>query len=138
MNHLPETPKKSKLRLSSILRARCPACQTGGVLKGIFSIQSRCTHCDYDFHPEPGFYLGAMCVGYLATATLTIPPTIALKVLKVDTSLLIAFPILEFLFVGTLLIIYSRIFWLHLEFQMSDRLDGNSSRTKDKPRNEVR
>src|SRR6185312_15136829 len=101
----PQPPRrKAGLKIGAILAARCPACTEGKILKGIFAIRPRCAVCGYDFHPEPGFYLGAIVVGYLLTAALTIPPTIALKFLNVDIGFLIAFPLIEFVFVGTFLI----------------------------------
>lgn len=118
---------KAGLRLGSILRARCPACDVGSVLGGIFAIAPRCPYCDLDLHPEPGFYLGAMFVSYLTTAALTIPPTIFLKVIGVDIYWVVMFPFFEFLFLGTFLAFYCRILWLHLEYRMTERLDGDKS-----------
>jgi uncharacterized protein (DUF983 family) len=112
------------LRISSVLRARCPSCHEGKVLKGVFAIRRKCPVCKYDLHPEPGFYLGAMVVGFLLTAMLTVPPMIALKIMNVDIRILLAFPFVEFLFLGTFLLFYCRILWLHLEFNMTRRLDG--------------
>jgi uncharacterized protein (DUF983 family) len=119
---------KPAIRPGAILRARCPSCLKGPVLEGVFAIRPKCLVCGYDFHPEPGFYLGAMAVGFLLTAILTVPPTVALKLLGVDIALLIAFPLIEFVFVGTFLIFYCRILWLHLEHRMTARLDGISGR----------
>ncbi len=116
------TQPRSPLRLSAIFKARCPKCDVGKVTKGFFSIHRRCQSCGYDFHPENGFYLGAMAVSYLLTAMLTVPPMIFLKVMKVDLAVLIAFPFIEFAFVGTFLMYYSRILWLHLEYRMTNRL----------------
>jgi hypothetical protein len=65
-----------------------------------------------------------MAVSFLLTAMLTIPPTIALKVLGADIGLLLAFPFIEFLFLGSFLTIYSRVLWLHLEYRTSHKLDG--------------
>ncbi|HUP57150.1 MAG TPA: DUF983 domain-containing protein [Bdellovibrionota bacterium] len=113
----------AKIRLSSILRARCPACHEGPVLKRVFGIHRRCSACGHDFHPEPGFYLGAMAISYLLTAMLTIPPMIVLKLVNVDTLVLIAFPLVEFIFLGSFLMVYSRVLWLHLEYRMTSRLD---------------
>lgn len=117
--------QKSKFKLSSVLRARCPSCHRGQILEKVFSLRERCPECDYNFYPEPGFYLGAMAVGFLLTAIVTIPPTIVLKVMNVDSQILFVFPFLEFIFVGSFLIFYARILWLHLEYQMTDRLDGH-------------
>ena len=69
--------------------------------------------------------MGAMVVGFFLTALVTIPPTIGLKLLNVEVKLLIAFPLIEFIFVGTFIVFYCRIIWLHLEYRMTDRLDGH-------------
>ena len=114
-------PRK-KLLLSSILRARCPACQKGSITQGIIKTRPCCTVCGYDFNPENGFYLGAMAIANLVTTLLTVPPVIALKVMGFDIAVVIAFPFIEFVFLGTFLMFYSRILWLHLEYQMTDRL----------------
>ena len=124
----PNSHKKSRLSLKSILLARCPECHIGQVLERGFSIRSRCPHCDYNLYPEPGFYVGAMVVGYLFAAITTIPPLIIMKLLEVELEFLIAFPFIEFIFVGTFLMIYCRIVWLHLEYQMTDRLEGRDKK----------
>ncbi len=124
--------RKSGLSLSAIVRARCPACHTGKITKGFFEIRHSCSVCQYNFHPEPGFYLGAIAVGFLVTAVLTIPPTILLKLMKVDIELLVAFPFLEFLLIGPFILFYARVVWLHLAYQMSERLDGGEDGSKDR------
>jgi uncharacterized protein (DUF983 family) len=125
MKNEPVLRKKAQFKLGSILRARCPACHTGQVTEGIFAMRQKCPHCHYNLQPEPGFYLGAMAVGFLLTAMLTIPPTVLLKLLNVDIGLLVAFPFIEFIFVGSFLLFYCRILWLHLEYRLTDRLDGH-------------
>ena len=126
MNTKSPPSRRKGISLSAILRARCPGCHQGKVLEGIFTIRPLCTHCGYDFYPEPGFYMGAMAVGFLLTAILTVPPMIILKLMNVEMNLLLVFPFIEFFFIGTFLIFYSRILWLHLEYRMTDRLDGHS------------
>jgi uncharacterized protein (DUF983 family) len=114
-----------RFHLGAILRARCPACRKGAVLKGVFGIHRRCSVCGHDFYPEPGFYLGAMFVSFLLTAMLTVPPMVILKVMEVDTEILIAYPFIQFVFLGSFLLVYSRILWLHLEHAMTKKLDGD-------------
>ena len=116
------------ISLSAIARARCPACGRGPVLHYVFGIYRRCPECGLDYHPEPGYYLGAMMMGFFLNAALTIPPVIALKVLDVDLRLLLAYPFLQFLVVGSLILIYARVIWLHFEYRTTRRLDGEGSR----------
>ncbi len=112
------------MKLGVILRARCPECGKGKITRGIFSLNQICPECSYDFHPEPGFYLGAMAVSFLLTAMLTIPPMAMLKIMGAEMAVLIVFPFVEFAFIGTFLLFYSRVLWLHVAHRMSRRLDG--------------
>lgn len=116
--------QKAKFSIRSVLLARCPSCHSGKVMDGIFKIRARCPKCEHDFHPEPGFYLGALVVAFLLTAILTVPPMVAMKLMGVSIDVLVVFPLIEFIVVGTLLFFYSRILWLHLEHWMTNRLDS--------------
>lgn len=112
-----------KLRIRSILYARCPSCHVGSVFKEWLGIRSECANCGYRFHREPGFFLGAMMMGFLVTAMLTIPPMILLKLMGAEPILLVVFPFVEFAVLGPILIIYMRVLWLHVEFLFSKRID---------------
>lgn len=119
------TPSPSStFRFGSVLKARCPRCHQGKVMSGM-SIKHSCQVCGYSFYPEPGFYLGAMVVGFFATAVLTIPPVIVLKFMEVELWILLGFPFFEFIFVGSFLIFYCRILWLHLEYRITSQLEKN-------------
>jgi uncharacterized protein (DUF983 family) len=115
------------LSIVAILKALCPRCHIGKVTEGLLGIRPKCLSCEYSFYPESGFYLGAIAVGFLITAALTVPPMIILKILNVEIEILLGFPFIEFLFLGTFLTFYSKILWLHLEYQMSSRLDSSDS-----------
>lgn len=93
-------------------------------MKGPLSIRPRCPKCGHDFNPENGFYLGAMAVSFLLAAMLTVPPMIVLKLMQVDILVLVTYPLVQLLFLGTFLLFYSRVLWLHLEYRMTHKLDG--------------
>lgn len=112
-----------KLRVRSILRGLCPACDQGKITRGFFGLREKCSECGYSFHPEPGFYLGAMMVSFFITAAVTIPPMIFLKVMDAPMAVLLAFPFVEFVFVGSFLMFYARILWVHLEYSTMKRLN---------------
>jgi len=60
-----QTPK-------ALLQGKCPRCHTGEIFKypvighlwKFNQMNSTCPHCDVHLEPEPGFYQGAMYVGY--------------------------------------------------------------------------
>lgn len=55
------------------LRQRCPNCGGNTVFRGMFHTNERCARCGLLFEREPGFWLGAMVIGYGATALPMIP-----------------------------------------------------------------
>lgn len=120
----------SSTKVGSIIRARCPSCNQGKVTKGLFGIHRECSVCHYDFHPESGFYLGAMAVGFIAAAALTIPPVIALKFAGASIGVLVVYPLAQYAILGPLLLYYMRVLWLHLEYRMTDRLEGHGGQKR--------
>lgn len=68
-------PKRSYT--AALLHGRCPRCREGSIFKFPVSTLSKfnvmnetCPHCGVRLEPEPGFYQGAMYVGYGFTVTL--------------------------------------------------------------------
>ena len=118
------TQKRSPKSLTplDILRTRCPKCRKGAVMQGKFTIRKKCDVCGHDFYPEPGYYLGAMMMSFIATAVLTIPLIIGLKLSGADVSVLVIAPFIEFAIVGPILLYYARIIWLYAEYSMTTRL----------------
>ena len=62
-------------KISNILRCNCPHCGKVSMYKtSVFnflsfaSMNEKCTSCDANFHPEPGYYLGAMYVSYFISS----------------------------------------------------------------------
>ncbi|MFK7798434.1 MAG: DUF983 domain-containing protein [Aureispira sp.] len=58
-------------KLYSISRFKCPRCHEGDLYKtslssmqGIYNMHEECPHCQQRFEMEPGFYWGAMYIGY--------------------------------------------------------------------------
>jgi uncharacterized protein (DUF983 family) len=57
--------------MSALLHGKCPRCREGDIFKypvtklSKFNVMNEtCPHCEVGFEPEPGFYQGAMFVGY--------------------------------------------------------------------------
>lgn len=62
-------PERTKFK--AILEGRCPRCRTGKLFKykswapsKLTDMNKECSHCKQDFVIEPGFYWGAMYIGY--------------------------------------------------------------------------
>ena len=52
------------MRLSAVLRQRCPRCLRGPVFEGTFRMRPACPACGLRFEREPGYFLGAMYYSY--------------------------------------------------------------------------
>lgn len=57
--------------MSALLRGKCPRCREGDIFKypinklSKFNVMNaNCPHCGVGLEPEPGFYQGAMFIGY--------------------------------------------------------------------------
>ncbi len=106
--------------LQSIVKMKCPRCHTGDlyagpITEGIYKMHKSCKHCNQPYEIEPGFYWGAMYIGYglsggymLSTVTIFI---LAFQ-WSVNFSFLIAIlgGIVIFPFVAR----YARTIWIHI------------------------
>jgi uncharacterized protein (DUF983 family) len=117
----------NRLSLGHVFSGVCPSCRTGKITTGLFSIRKRCSVCDYNFFPEPGFYLGAMMISFFISAFFLVPTIILLKLSDVQPETMIIWPITQFLIVAPVLIHYSRVLWLHIEYSITERLDGHDT-----------
>jgi uncharacterized protein (DUF983 family) len=72
----------------ALLQGKCPRCHTGDIFKypvsqHLFKFNQMnvlCPHCEVRLEPEPGFYQGAMYVGYGITMAVIILVSIVLYV----------------------------------------------------------
>lgn len=62
---------KKGSKLYSISKFKCPSCHEGDLFKtplssmqGVYNMHDNCPKCGQDFQKEPGFYWGAMYIGY--------------------------------------------------------------------------
>lgn len=58
-------------KIYTIRKYKCPRCHQGDLfktsllsMKGVYNMNKKCPKCNQDFEIEPGFYWGAMYVGY--------------------------------------------------------------------------
>jgi uncharacterized protein (DUF983 family) len=106
----------------AVMSGKCPRCHKGDVfayplkhLSKFNQMNRTCPHCGVMLEPEPGFYQGAMYVGYGFTVAIIVMVSIILFLLG-DPS--------EWVYIGTVIAImvllvplnyrYSRIVYLYL------------------------
>lgn len=114
-----ETPGYTR----ALLQGKCPRCHTGDIFRYPLAknfwkfneMNMTCPHCGVRLEPEPGFYQGAMYVGYGITTAIIILISIILYALGNYS---------EWVYIGTIIGVmlllvpvnyrYSRIFYLYM------------------------
>ena len=107
------------------LKLRCPRCGGGKLFRRFFEMEPSCPACGLSFHPESGYYVGAMYVNYFTTVALALP--LALVLLgRVPAPVLVA-PLVAF---GVLFPVvffrHSRSLWLGIETYVETATGGVS------------
>jgi uncharacterized protein (DUF983 family) len=119
---------------TALLQGKCPQCRRGNMFTygwsnlARFSVMNQaCPHCGVRFEPEPGFYQGAMYVGYAITMAVIITISVLLSFLG-DYSewVYIGWIIGVMVFIIPLNYRYSRILYLHFfgGIQFDPRLEA--------------
>jgi uncharacterized protein (DUF983 family) len=110
--------KKSKV--AAIVSMKCPRCHQGNmysapISQGIYKMHKECTVCKQPFELEPGFYWGAMYVGYALSGGYMLS-TVGILILALNWSVEGAFAvsILGGLFIFPLIARLARAVWLHI------------------------
>ncbi|MBT29504.1 MAG: DUF983 domain-containing protein [Thalassobius sp.] len=102
VNTTNQTPNHSKV--SAIVGLKCPRCREGHMFQHPFlakplkfsKMHDKCEHCQQNFHPEPGFYIGAMYFSYAINVAIVITLFVALNIMMDK-------PILSILLSGTII-----------------------------------
>jgi uncharacterized protein (DUF983 family) len=107
---------------AALLQGRCPRCRTGKMfvypaskLSKFNVMHAQCPHCGLRLEPEPGFYQGAMYVGYAFTLALMVVISTILYLLINPESEWVYISVI----IGIMVLLaplnyrYSRIFFLH-------------------------
>jgi len=110
--------------LGRAVRLRCPRCGAGNLFTGFFEMAPACGACGLNFHPESGYYVGAMYINYGVTVTLALP--IALLLLRWVRPFTMVAPLVAFGILFPILFFrYSRSLWLgiatYVEAATTDR-----------------
>lgn len=110
-------------RLYSIFNSKCPRCHEGDfyISKHPYQIKNfgknyeKCSHCDFKFEKEPGFFYGAMYVSYALTVAFSVAIGVAIFVLFPTASYKVyMFSILlGLLFLMPLSYRLSRVIWMN-------------------------
>lgn len=105
----------------ALLQGKCPRCYRGDIfafpirrIPKFNAMNSNCQHCNVSFEPEPGFYQGAMYVGYGITVACITILTLFLYVFGNPSEwVYIGVVVVFMIFVAPVNYRYSRILYLY-------------------------
>jgi ribosomal protein S27AE len=117
-------------KLYAIRKSKCPRCHQGALFKsslfsgqGIYNMHKKCPKCAQDFELEPGFYWGAMYIGY-GMYTLYMLATIGLLFFGTSLSLNQSFALTM---LGALVMIpyiarRARVWWINIAIRFNKKI----------------
>lgn len=121
--------QKKRSVLSSIWNMKCPSCREGNLFeKGTFSFEKpfdmpkRCSCCNQNYMPEPGFYYGAMFISYIFYAWFSLLLCLGL-VFGLGWSINGAIALLIFLSIILFVWVFkmARSIWIHIAIKYNPR-----------------
>jgi uncharacterized protein (DUF983 family) len=107
--------------IRAMVRGACPRCGEGAIFRapvwrGALAMHERCPACGLKFEREPGYFLGALYVSYLAS----IPPVLVLmmffwQVLKWRFDLAVVAAFVAYIPAVPFVTRAARVVWMHLD-----------------------
>jgi len=109
------------MKLSALLRLRCPICGKGKLFRGYFDSPERCPSCGYFFMRESGYFLPHVPIGYAFTVAISLGtwPVLyyifGIRNAAVTLTTMIAVAVIF----GVWFIRYSKALWLALDLKLN-------------------
>ncbi len=116
---------KVSVRLSSVLRLRCPVCNRGRIFKGLFDTPQRCPQCGYFFMRESGYFLPHVPIGYLATVAIGLGSwpflyyVVGLRSAPLTLGIMISLAVIF----GIWFLRYAKMLWLAIDLTLHPPVD---------------
>jgi uncharacterized protein (DUF983 family) len=109
-------------KLYSILYSKCPKCHEGDVfesknpyqIKQFASMPERCSVCNQQIQPEPGFFFGAMYVSYALAVGLGIVMGTPMLIYEAEMMTVIYAISLALIILSPLNFRWSRMIWMNM------------------------
>jgi hypothetical protein len=126
-----------KNKLSVIVNMKCPRCHEGDlysapITEGIYKMYKECPKCKQPYELEPGFYWGAMYVGYGLSAFYMLS-TVCIFLLGFNLSVNMSFAIsiLGGIFIFPFIARVARSIWIHMNVSYNEKYSGTVNNNKE-------
>lgn len=107
-------------KLYSITRSKCPHCHEGDIFKssifeGVYNMHQNCPVCGQRYEIEPGFFWGAMYVGYgLSSAYMLTGFAICMLIFKLSMMQSFMITIIPGLIIMLYIARLARVIWMNI------------------------
>lgn len=99
------------------LTNRCPHCNEGSIFKAPYEMNAYCPKCNYHFEKEPGYFTGAMVIGYVIGSFLMIPTIVILFfAFQWSWPSILIFASLQTILLNPLIFWLARVLWIKLDY----------------------
>ena len=99
------------------LRLRCPVCRTGRIFSGAVTMNPQCPTCRYVFEREPGYFLGAIAIGYFIGVGIVAALAVLVRRIApmLDWEWCFAVAVVVYLFFTPFVFQYARTIWMYFD-----------------------
>src|SRR2546426_12774383 len=113
-------PRADVSALHGIVRQLCPRCRNGEIFrKSVYllpGMHERCPECGLKFEREPGYFLGAMYIGYgLTLVSIAIFSFLIWSLFRWSIPKSVVVGLITFLPFAPVLTILARVLWIYLD-----------------------
>ena len=116
-------------RISSLLKEKCPKCETGKVFKtkgNILTLKfpemnKQCDHCSHTFEIEPGYFYGAMFVSYGLVVLEMFAFFLISLAFEMNLNMRLILVIVPMILLSIINFRYSRIIWMYVFTRKVDK-----------------
>lgn len=98
-------------------RLRCPHCLKGPVFHGVAQMYPQCPVCRYVFEREPGYFLGAIAIGYFVAVFVVATVGFTLHWMRPSLSWELVFfvGVVAYLVLTPVVFRYARTVWMYAD-----------------------
>jgi uncharacterized protein (DUF983 family) len=103
------------MRLSALLKQRCPHCLQGQVFNSLWKMNATCPNCGIKFEREDGYFMMSVFIGYVISAAIALPIRLLIYLLKAPLQWYFISSIAVIILLIPLIFRYARLIWMHLD-----------------------
>jgi uncharacterized protein (DUF983 family) len=99
------------------LRRRCPVCRKGRIFAGAVTMNAQCPTCRYVFEREPGYFLGAIAIGYFLGVIIVVALAVGIRRIAptLEWEWCFGFALVFYVLFTPIVFQYARTVWMYFD-----------------------